>query len=62
MTTRDGASDLLQMNEWCDPPQSGTLRTQPARGPAVTEFKTDLHLNSNDAARRASELTRNLTD
>jgi hypothetical protein len=62
MTTRDGASELPQMNEWCDPLQGGTICTPPARRSAVTEFKTDLHLNPNDAARRASELTRNLTN
>jgi hypothetical protein len=62
MTTRDGASEVSQSNEWCDPPQGFTHRTPPATGSAVTEFKTDLHLNSNDAAIRASELTRNLTN
>jgi hypothetical protein len=41
-------SELPQPNEGCDPPQDGTLRTPPARGPAVTEFKPDLQLNSND--------------
>jgi hypothetical protein len=60
MTRPDVASELPQPNERCDPPQGATLRTPPARGTAVTEFKTDLHLNSNDAARRASEPTRYL--
>jgi hypothetical protein len=50
MKTRDPACDLPQSNEWCDPPQGGTLRTTPARGPAVAKFKPDVHLNFNDAA------------
>jgi hypothetical protein len=62
MTRRDGASELPKTNEGCDTPQGGTLRNPPARGPAVTVFKTELHLNSNEAARWASELTRNLTN
>jgi hypothetical protein len=61
MTRRDGASELPQTNEGCPSPQGGTLRSPPARGSAVTEFKTDLHLKSYDAPRWASELTRNLT-
>jgi hypothetical protein len=60
MTRRDVASELPQPNERCDSPQGATLRTPPARLTAVTVFKTDLHLNSNDAARRASEPTRYL--
>jgi hypothetical protein len=50
MTTREGASELPQSNEGCDPPQGGTLRTPPARGPAVAKFRADIHLNFNDAA------------
>jgi hypothetical protein len=50
MTTRDGCSELPQWNEEYYPPQGGTLRTPPTRGPAVAEFKTVLHLNFNDAA------------
>jgi hypothetical protein len=50
MTTGDGASDPLHSNEVCDPPQGGTLRTPPARRPACAKFKTDIHLNFNDAA------------
>jgi hypothetical protein len=50
MTRRDGASELPQSNEGCDPAEGGKLRTPPARGTAVAEFKTDLHLKSNDAA------------
>jgi hypothetical protein len=50
MKGRDGPSELPESNEGCDPPQGDTLRTPPARGPAVPDFKTDLHLNSNDAA------------
>jgi hypothetical protein len=48
MTRRDGASEHPNLNEWCDYPQGGTPRTPPARGPAVAESKTDLHLNCND--------------
>jgi hypothetical protein len=50
MTTLEGASELLQSNEGCDPPQGGTLRTPPARGPEVAKFNADIHLNFNDAA------------
>jgi hypothetical protein len=50
MTRRDGASELPQSNEGCYLPQCGTLRTPPARGPAVAEFKTDRHLKFKDAA------------
>jgi hypothetical protein len=50
MKRRDDLSKLPQSNEWCDPPQGVALRTPPARGPAVAEIKTDLHLKSNDAA------------
>jgi hypothetical protein len=50
MTRRDGASELPNLNEWFEQPQGGQPRTPQARGPAVTEFKKDLHLNSNDAA------------
>jgi hypothetical protein len=50
MTARDVASELPESNEGCDPPQGGTLCTPPAKGQAVAEFKTELHLNSNDAA------------
>jgi hypothetical protein len=49
MTRCDGASELPQSNEGCDPPQKGTLRNPPVRGPAVAEIKTDLHLKSNDS-------------
>jgi hypothetical protein len=62
MTESDVAPEHPNLNEECDPPQGGTLRTPPARGPAVTEFKRVLYLNPNDAARRAPELTRNLTN
>jgi hypothetical protein len=48
MTRLDGASEFPQWNEGCYPTQGGTLRNAPARGGAVTEFKTDLYLNSND--------------
>jgi hypothetical protein len=50
MTTHDGASKRPQSNKWCNPPEGGTFNTPPARGPAVANFKTDLHLNFNDAA------------
>jgi hypothetical protein len=50
MKTRDGASELPHTNEVCDPTQGVTLRTSPARGPAVAKFKTYLHLNFNNAA------------
>jgi hypothetical protein len=49
MTTRDGAFVLLQSNEGFDPPQGVSLRTPPARVPAVAKFKTDLHLTFSDA-------------
>jgi hypothetical protein len=62
MTTRDGASELPHSNEVCDPTQGGTLRTPPARGPAVSKFKTDLHLNFNVAPFGASELNRKGTN
>jgi hypothetical protein len=62
MTEHDVRPEHPNLNEGCDPPQGGTLRTSPAIGPAVTAFKTDLLLNSYDAARRASELTHNLTN
>jgi hypothetical protein len=50
MTRRDGASELPQSNEGCDPPQGGKHCTPPPRGPGVPDFKTDLHLNSYDAS------------
>jgi hypothetical protein len=49
MTRCDGASELPQSNEGCDPPQGRTLRNLPARGPSVAEIKTDLQLKYNDA-------------
>jgi hypothetical protein len=49
MTERDVAPEHPNLNDGCDPPQCSTLRTPPARGPAVAKFKTDLHLKSNDA-------------
>jgi hypothetical protein len=39
LTTRDGASELRNLNEWWEPPQGGQPRTPQARGPAVAEFK-----------------------
>jgi hypothetical protein len=50
MTTHDKASVLPHSKEDCDLPQGRTLRITGARGPAVAKIKTDLHLNSNDAA------------
>jgi hypothetical protein len=60
MTRRDVAPEHPDVNELCEHRQGGTPRTPLARGPAVADSMTDLHLNSNDAARRASELTQNL--
>jgi hypothetical protein len=48
MTTRDGASELPNLIEWCALPQGGQPRTPQARGPAVGEFKQDFQLKSND--------------
>jgi hypothetical protein len=62
MTEHDVRSEHPNLKEGCDPPQGGMLRIPPATGPAVTEFKSDLNLNSNDAASRASELTHNITN
>jgi hypothetical protein len=61
MMRRDVAPEHTDVNELCEPPQRDTPHTPLDREPADAESKTDLHLNSNDAARRASELTRNLT-
>jgi hypothetical protein len=48
MTERDVAPEHPDLNKLCEPPQGGTTRTPTARGPAVAEAKTDLHLNCND--------------
>jgi hypothetical protein len=49
MTECDVASEHPNLIEGCEPPQGGTPRTPPARGAAVAESKTDIHLNCNDA-------------
>jgi hypothetical protein len=49
MTERDVASRHPNLNEGCEPPQGGTHRTPPARGPAGAKPKAVLHLNCNDA-------------
>jgi hypothetical protein len=38
MTRRDGASELMNLNEGCEAPQGGTPRTPQTRGPTVAEF------------------------
>jgi hypothetical protein len=48
MTECDVALEHLDLNKGCEPPQGGTPRTPPARGPAVAESKMDLHLSCND--------------
>jgi hypothetical protein len=48
MTERDVVPEHPNLNEGCEPPQCGTHRTPPARGPRVAESKMDLHLNCND--------------
>jgi hypothetical protein len=58
MTERDVVFWHPNLNEGCETPQGCTPRTPPARGAAVAESKTDLHLNSN----YSSELTRNGTN
>jgi hypothetical protein len=62
MTRRDVAFVLPHLYEGCEHPQGGQPRTPQARGPAVSEFIKDLQLTTNDAALRASELTRNGTN
>jgi hypothetical protein len=39
MTRRDGASELLNLHEFCDHSQGGTTRTPTARGPAFAKLK-----------------------
>jgi hypothetical protein len=49
LTKRDGASELPNLNEWCEHPQDGQPRTPQSRVPAVARSKKDLQLKSNDA-------------
>jgi hypothetical protein len=49
MTRLDGASELPNLNGWCERSQGGQPRTPQAKEPAVAEFKLDLQLKSNDA-------------
>jgi hypothetical protein len=49
MTRRDVASEHPTLNEGCEQHSGCTPRTAPARVPEISEFKTDLHLNCNDA-------------
>jgi hypothetical protein len=39
MARRDGASELPNLNEWCEPPKVCQHRMPQARGLAVAEFK-----------------------
>jgi pyruvate/2-oxoglutarate/acetoin dehydrogenase E1 component len=50
MTRCDGASEFSNLNEGIEQHLGCQRRTPQARGPAVAAIKSDLQLNSNDAA------------
>jgi hypothetical protein len=59
MTWRDGVSVLPHSNEVFVPLRVVRLARQCTEGRQSQISETDIHLNINDAACRASELTRN---